>query len=148
MKSESSLPEIVLEDIPIRVNGYDIDFAGIVSNIVYIRWLEDIRTRWCDRFSPLSQMFAEGYCPIVLQTKIDYRVALRMGDIPTGQIAMTLDGRLRWKAQFLISVNGKAAAEAEQMGVFIRLSDSKPLPIPAAFRALFTSTENTAIEVN
>ncbi len=28
-------------DLPIRT--YDIDFAGIVSNIVYVRWLEDLR---------------------------------------------------------------------------------------------------------
>ena len=27
-------------NLPIKT--YDIDFAGIVSNIVYIRWLEDL----------------------------------------------------------------------------------------------------------
>ena len=27
-----------------EVNGYDIDAMGIVSNIVYIRWFEDLRT--------------------------------------------------------------------------------------------------------
>ena len=30
-------------DLPIKT--YDIDFAGIVSNIVYIRWLEDLRLK-------------------------------------------------------------------------------------------------------
>ena len=34
--------EIAL-DLPIKT--YDIDFAGIVSNIVYIRWLEDLRLK-------------------------------------------------------------------------------------------------------
>lgn len=27
----------------IEVNGYDIDVMGVVSNIVYIRWFEDLR---------------------------------------------------------------------------------------------------------
>ncbi len=28
----------------IEVNGYDIDAMGVVSNIVYIRWFEILRT--------------------------------------------------------------------------------------------------------
>jgi len=32
-----------LIEVPLPVRTYDIDFAGIVSNIVYIRWLEDLR---------------------------------------------------------------------------------------------------------
>jgi acyl-CoA thioester hydrolase len=27
---------------------YEIDFAGVVSNIVYVRWLEDLRNLFCD----------------------------------------------------------------------------------------------------
>jgi len=29
----------------IEIKTYDIDFAGIVSNIVYVRWLEDLALR-------------------------------------------------------------------------------------------------------
>jgi acyl-CoA thioester hydrolase len=36
-------PFEVALDLPIKT--YDIDFAGIVSNIVYIRWLEDLRLK-------------------------------------------------------------------------------------------------------
>ena len=32
-----------LVEMPLKVQGYDIDVAGIVSNIVYVRWLEDLR---------------------------------------------------------------------------------------------------------
>lgn len=32
-------------EIVLSVQTYDIDFAGIVSNIVYVRWLEDMRLK-------------------------------------------------------------------------------------------------------
>ena len=32
-----------------RVMTYDIDFAGIVSNISYIRWLEDLRNLFAEQ---------------------------------------------------------------------------------------------------
>jgi acyl-CoA thioester hydrolase len=33
---------------PLPIRTYDIDFAGIVSNIVFIRWLEDLRLALLD----------------------------------------------------------------------------------------------------
>ena len=44
---------------PIRVQGYDVDFAGIVSNIVYIRWLEDLRYQVLEAYYPLPQLLAD-----------------------------------------------------------------------------------------
>ena len=42
-------------ELPLRVQTYDIDFAGIVSNIVFIRWLEDLRLGLMDEAYPLVQ---------------------------------------------------------------------------------------------
>jgi acyl-CoA thioester hydrolase len=41
-------------EIPLPVRTYDIDFAGIVNNIVYIRWLEDLRLEMLARYFPLA----------------------------------------------------------------------------------------------
>ena len=38
---------------PLPIRTYDIDFAGIVSNIVFIRWLEDLRLGLMDQAYPL-----------------------------------------------------------------------------------------------
>ena len=38
---------------PLPIRTYDIDFAGIVSNIVFIRWLEDLRLGLLDQAYPL-----------------------------------------------------------------------------------------------
>jgi len=35
-------------DLPITVKTYDIDFMGIVSNISYVRWMEDLRLQFLD----------------------------------------------------------------------------------------------------
>ena len=55
---------------PIRlafpVKTYDVDFAGIVSNIVYVRWLEDLRLELLARTCPLARLVAEGIGPVLL----------------------------------------------------------------------------------
>ncbi len=44
---------IVERDLPIRT--YDIDFAGIVGNIVYVRWLEDLRLAMMEEAYPIAR---------------------------------------------------------------------------------------------
>jgi len=44
--------KILLIEKEIKVATYDIDFAGIVSNISYIRWLEDLRLAWLEKYFP------------------------------------------------------------------------------------------------
>ena len=44
---------------PLPIRTYDIDFAGIVSNIVFVRWLEDLRLGLLDQAYPLVEALAE-----------------------------------------------------------------------------------------
>jgi acyl-CoA thioesterase FadM len=41
-------------ELSLNVNTYDIDVAGHVNNIVYIRWLEDMRNILYNKDSILS----------------------------------------------------------------------------------------------
>ena len=45
----------LLVTLPLNVRTYNIDFAGIVSNIVYIRWHEDLRLEMLDRYFPIQE---------------------------------------------------------------------------------------------
>ena len=45
----------------IEVNNYDIDAMGIVSNIVYIRWFEDLRTIILNEYMTFSEMMKQTY---------------------------------------------------------------------------------------
>jgi acyl-CoA thioester hydrolase len=83
-------------EIPLSIQTYDIDFAGIVSNIVYIRWLEDIRLKILEAYLPLDNLMAKGYCPTLASTQIEYKQALRLFDRPTAKTWLANIGRLRF----------------------------------------------------
>lgn len=65
-------------EIPIKVKTYDIDFAGVVSNIVYIRWLEDLRLKLFDAHLPLHRQIEQGYIPVVAKTQIEYKKPVKL----------------------------------------------------------------------
>lgn len=46
-----SKTNLLFIEVPLFVNTYDIDVAGHVNNIVYVRWLEDMR----------NELFSQNY---------------------------------------------------------------------------------------
>ena len=114
----------------LRIQTYDIDFAGIVSNIVFIRWLEDLRLGLMEEAYPLIRALAEDVAPILLATRITYRRPVTISDALIGR--MRVDGltRVRWRLAAEFVVNGVVHAEAEQEGLFMRLSTRRPIAIP------------------
>src|SRR5260370_19541176 len=99
---------------PLPIRTYDIDFAGVVSNIVFIRWLEDLRLGLMDEAYPLIRALAEDIAPVLLSTRIAYRRPVTIADPLVGRMraARLTPGRWRLAAQFL--VNRAVPAQAEQ----------------------------------
>jgi acyl-CoA thioester hydrolase len=120
------------EPLPIRT--YDIDFAGIVSNIAFVRWLEDLRLGLMEEAYPLREALAEDVAPILLSTEIRYRRPVRIGDRLLGRMRVKGLERVRWRLAALFTVAGMVHAEAEQEGLFMRLSTRRPIPIPEPIR--------------
>jgi len=118
----------------LRIQTYDIDFAGVVSNIVFIRWLEDLRLGLMDRAYPLIQALAEDVAPILLATRITYRRPVTIADPLVGRIRVADLGRVRWRLAAEFAVGATIHAEAEQEGLFMRLSTRRPIAIPAPIR--------------
>jgi acyl-CoA thioester hydrolase len=118
------------------IKTYDIDFAGIVSNIVYVRWLEDLRLALLDRAYPLDRLVADGLGPVLLETHITYRDALTIHDKPEGRMTVESMGRVRWTvaAEFVTPDSGRIHATARQTGLFIRLDTRRPIAIPERLR--------------
>jgi len=119
---------------PLPIRTYDIDFAGIVSNIVFIRWLEDLRLGLMDRAYPLLRALAEDIAPILLSTQIDYRRPVTIADPLIGRIRVAGLTRVRWQLAAEFIVGGAMHAEARQEGLFMRLSTRKPIAIPEPIR--------------
>ena len=132
IETGDAMTEYYEQALPIRT--YDIDFAGVVSNIVFVRWLEDLRLGLMDRAYPLTRALAEDVAPILLSTRIAYRRPVTIADPLIGRVRVSELSRVRWHLAAEFTVNGAVHAEAEQEGLFMRLSTRKPIAIPEPIR--------------
>jgi acyl-CoA thioester hydrolase len=125
-------------DFPIRT--YDIDFAGIVSNIVYIRWLEDLRlTMLAQHYRPLPEILLTGIAPILINTDISYKQQITIHDRAIGKMWIEEVGNLRCTLAAEISSTGRLAAQAKQTVVFIDLATRRPVRMPTEFVTEFVA---------
>ena len=124
----------------LQVKTYDIDFAGIVSNIVYLRWLEDLRLEMLKTYLPLKQLMTREYCPIIASTEIKYKKALRMFDRPVAKMWVSELGRLRCTLQAEICLDNQIVTTATQTGFFINLETMRPMAIPQELKAIYQQT--------
>ena len=99
-------------ELSFPVQTYDIDFAGIVSNIVYIRWLEDLRIALATAYFPVQKMLLNGVAPMLVKTAIEYKQPINIFDKPTGKIWMSKMKSIKWAMEAEIIVAGKVAAIA------------------------------------
>jgi acyl-CoA thioester hydrolase len=116
--------------MPFAVRAYDIDAMGIVSNIVYVRWFEDLRTAFLEEYHPLRDMFADGITPILAHTDIHYRSPITINDQPIGTSWVESMGRSKWQMRFEIRVGERVCCTGTQEGIFIDLKTRRPTPAP------------------
>lgn len=119
-----------LIQLPIQVMTYDIDFAQIVHNAVYIRWLEDLRTELMVDPYPIEEMLADGFSPILTKTEIEYRSPIRFGDKVMGQMWVSDLSRVRWTVESEIWAVNRVAAWSRQQGYFASMETFRPIRIP------------------
>ena len=119
-----------------RVMTYDIDFAGIVSNISYIRWLEDLRNLFAEQALSIGEAFQRGIAPALMHTEIDYLASVRFPDRLTGRMWLAGQGRSKWilAAEFESQATNGLVARAKQTGVFVALDTLRPVCLPEEYR--------------
>jgi len=135
MKDHSREPLFV--ELTFRPKTYDIDFAGHVSNIVYIRWLEDLRMALLEAYLPLNALMEKGIAPVVINTSIDYRKAVRLFDTVKGAMWGSSVESVKGILSAEFSVNETIVASASQIGLFVRLQGGRPVPFPEELRRHF-----------
>jgi acyl-CoA thioester hydrolase len=126
-------------ELSFSVRAYDIDAMGIVSNIVYVRWFEDLRTEFLERVLPLRDILAAGQSPILAHTDIHYRSPLTIQDQPVGRVWVELLGRAKWRLGFEIYAGDRVCCTGSQEGLFIDLSTRRPVPVPARLADAFSA---------
>ena len=123
-------PMLVTKDI--RVSSYDIDFMGIVSNIVYIRWFEDLRFAFLDRYWPFEDMRQSGQSPILSKTTVEYRAPLTIADKPVGRLWVDDLGKALWKMSIEIATTRQVHCVGHQEGYIYDLTRKKPVRLPVS----------------
>jgi acyl-CoA thioester hydrolase len=129
---------------PLTVKTYDVDFASIVHNLVYIRWLEDMRLQILADYYPVSDLISDGIGPILTRTEIDYKAPIRMTDQPIGHMWLSNLSKVRWELEAEFVVGDVVAAVALQRGLFIDLKSGRPVPIPARLRLPYEQAQKEA----
>ena len=117
-------------ELKINVKSYDIDYGGVVSNIVYIRWLEDLRLELLNTLLPLNKQLYDGIAPVILDTKISYKSPIRILDQPRGVMWIQDMTYVRWTVVAEFRVGERIASSAKQVGAFVNIATGKPVRIP------------------
>lgn len=120
-----------------RVKAYEIDAVGILSNIVYIRWFEDLRHAFLDAYCPFTDMMAQGISPILVKTEAEYKTPVRFCDTPTGRCWVEKLGRSRWQITIVIASGDTVHCVGHQTGCFYDINKRKVAPVPDVLRRAY-----------
>jgi len=112
-------------ELSLTVNTYDIDVAGYVNNIVYVRWLEDMRNELFTQSFSLEKLLGVNHYPVVVASEIKYKRQIKLFDKPLGKMFMQSysHGIIVLKAE--IMVENSLAFIATQKCVFMNLNENK-----------------------
>ena len=119
------------------VYTFDIDFAGIVSNIVYLRWSEIWRLEFLGRLGvSVEEMMGSGIVPTMVRQELNYRKSMRLGQaailegwverVGTSSVGMWLEMR--------DAASGDLCCDNRQVMVMVDGRTGASTPIPAAWR--------------
>ena len=131
----------LLTKIDLSVRTYDIDFNGHVSNIVYVRWLEDMRNIAFEKIMGLKACVELGYMPVLVSTNISYKQSINLFDKPCGYLWVKSHGRISFEFEEEIIVEGKVCASAVQVVVFLDSLTGRPIRLPQIIQEKFAQLE-------
>ena len=120
----------MLTERDIKIRAYEIDAVGIVSNIVYIKWFEDLRHAFLDAYYPFDIMVSDGISPVLMKTEAKYLSPLRIEDKPIGRCWAAKMAGVRWEIAIEISCGDKVYCKGLQKGCFINIATGMPTRVP------------------
>jgi acyl-CoA thioester hydrolase len=120
-----------------QVYTYDIDYAGHVSNIVYLRWMETARTKLLEAAGrPVQELLREGIVPVLAGTSIEYRRPILLGDRVRVEIWLSRmrGATARIEVRFFDGEE-RLAASGWHRAVFVDEKTKRPLRFPPSLRS-------------
>lgn len=127
------MPETPTLQTDIQVMFFDTDAAGVVHNIVYLRFIEIARTLLGDQIGMgLADMMTTKMFPVVVRTEIDYRRPAALGDKLVVKGWLEKIERMRFWVAFKITrpSDGVLIAECRQMMAVVQMPAGRPVRLP------------------
>ena len=131
-------------EMSINIKAYDIDAMGIVSNIVYIRWFEDLRHLFLDKYYPYDVMMGDGISPILMKTEVSYKSPLIISDHPTAICKIVNLGNSKWEMEFVVKSKDTIHCTGKQLGCFYNLKTRKTSPVPSILREAYNELKQAS----
>ena len=113
---------------------FDTDCAGVVHNIVYLRFIEVARTHLAEQLGMgLVNMANSQTFPVVVRTEIDYKRPAKLGDRIVVHGWLESVERTRFWCGFEIRrpADDALIATSRQMLAVIQMPAGKPVRLPA-----------------
>ena len=83
--------------LSLSVRDYELDRFGVVNNAVYQNYLEHTRHAFLEsRNVSLTQLYEQGFSPVVSRAEIEYRASLVSGDSFDVTLAVEILSRIRF----------------------------------------------------
>ena len=123
-------------EVDIPVMYYDTDAAGVVHNIVYLRFIEYVRTllalQWGMSFDTIK---ATGIHPVVVRTEIDYRKPAVLGDTVRVKGRLTEYSAARFEVEFegFRATDMTLLVSCKQVLALVQMPEGKVVRLPKGF---------------
>lgn len=129
----------LLTQLTFMPKTYEIDFSGVLSNLVHVKWLEDLRLAMLSQYLPLQGLIEQDTVPMIMKTEIQYKSPIRLFETVSGTAWLKSLGRSSWElsAVFTVVEGERIVAEATQFGVFVNTKTQRPVRVPDQLTTLF-----------
>lgn len=120
---------------------FDTDAAGVVHNIVYLRFVETARTLLAMQMGmSFEEIRRTQIHPVVVRTEIDYKRPALLGDLVTVSGGVVEVNRVRFWVEFDITrpSDGVLLAKCRQSLALVQMPEGKPLRLPEGFPDSFS----------
>jgi acyl-CoA thioester hydrolase len=123
----------------IPVHTFQVDFGGVVSNTVYVQWMEIGRTELLSAVGlPIDRAWEQGIVPVLVHTTIDYKRPFRLAETVHAEVWISeLRNTSAVMQHRFRNADGDLCATGHQVGLFVDRHTLKPHRLDDSHRRLF-----------
>ncbi len=123
----------------IPVHSFQVDFGGVVSNTVYVQWMEIGRGELMQAAGmPMRGVWDSGWTPVVVHTSIDYKRPFKLDDTVYAELWLSeltpLKARIEHRFR---DADGALCTTGEQVVVFVGREALRPIRLSESLLAPF-----------